>query len=74
MLLGITACTTKPLPAPMVCLEECRVNSCTLSDSYDGKDEEGRATEELTCAAENASEARMCAKLKALCAAELKAR
>lgn len=54
-----------------MCLEECRVNTCTLSKFYDGKDDELRAAEELNCTEVNASAARDCAKLKAMCAAEL---
>ena len=50
-----------------MCLESCRVNTCTLSKYYDGKDDETRAAEELNCTAVNASDARMCAKLHEEC-------
>lgn len=56
----------------MVCLERCRVNTCTLSKFYDGKDDETRAAEELNCTLVNANAARECAKLHAECAAGLR--
>jgi hypothetical protein len=54
-----------------VCLEACRVNTCTLSKFYDGKDDEARAAEELNCVAVNANYARECAKLHETCRREL---
>lgn len=71
MLLAIASCSTAPSPAPLICLEACRVNTCTLSKYYDGKDEEARAAEELNCVEVNAADARECAKIHALCAAAL---
>ncbi len=57
-----------------MCLEACRVNSCTLSKFYDGKDDEARAAEELNCTLVNASAARDCAKIHQECAQALKGR
>jgi hypothetical protein len=52
----------------------CRVQSCTLSQYYDGKDDGARAAEELNCVEVNGSEARYCARLKEACAAGLRDR
>lgn len=54
-----------------MCLERCRVNTCTLSKYYDGKDDEARAAEELNCVEVNASEARECALIHGKCAQAL---
>lgn len=54
-----------------MCLEDCRVNTCTLSKYYDGKDDEARAAEELNCTEVNASAARECALIHAKCAQAL---
>lgn len=50
-----------------MCREKCRVNTCTLSKYYDGKDDETRAAEELNCTLVNANDARECEKLHAEC-------
>lgn len=52
---------------PQVCLQKCRVNSCTLSKYYAGHDDETRAAEELNCVLVNANDARDCEKLHAEC-------
>jgi hypothetical protein len=57
-----------------VCLERCRVNSCTLSKFYDGKDDEARAAEELNCTEVNATDARSCSKIHETCAKALETR
>jgi hypothetical protein len=59
------------LPAPAICLEQCRVNTCLLSQYYVGGDDEARAAEELNCTLVNANAARECAKAKAQCAKTL---
>jgi hypothetical protein len=70
------SCSTRPsleLPVPSVCFEVCKVQTCTLSKYYDGKDDEARAAEELNCVEVNGSQARYCAELKRQCAEGLRA-
>lgn len=62
-------------PPPTQCLQQCRVNTCTLSAYYVGYgDDELRVQEELNCTEVNANDARVCGALHAGCSEALRLR